>query len=322
MGNEHRSDGADADLLEVDGDTADIETGENQGELDTLEEAVNALGDDDEPVDEQTGEEEGDSDADDQEADDETDADPDFDTGDEVLVTMSDGEQLPLGELKKGYFRAKDYTHKTEEVARERDAVEALRSDYVTSARSLQNAYQGLVQFLGTLIPAEPSPELARTDPGAYTHQKALRENAIAEVQKVYAQSQNVDVEIDKAGQADIARYKADEDTKLLKVMPALKEPGRRAAFDAANKKTAVEFGFSEQEISATADHRLLQLVHYARLGKIAEQNRKNAARRVGAKPQKGERGSPAGKQPRNRTAMNRLMKTGSIEDAMQIDFD
>lgn len=311
--------------LDIDNDTADFASGEDQG-FDTLEDAISALDDDEGLTEEQTDLEDGDLTSEDGETSedgDETDADEDLEEGDDVLVALGDGEQVNLGELKKGYFRSKDYTHKTEALAQERKSVEALRESYSQNADVLQTAYHNLTQFLEGLIPAEPDLALAQSDPATYQYQQALRSNAIAELQKVYAGRQEAEGAIQGASEKEIARHRSEEDAKLVAALPMLKDPGRKAAFEASVKKTALEFGFSEQEIGSTADHRILQLVHYARIGKIAEQNRKNAGRRIAEKPRKGGRPNPVSRKPtKNREAMKRLAKTGSFEAAMAVDFD
>ncbi len=305
-------------------DTAEYGGGEDLDDPDTLEAALGALGDDDEPLDEQTADDEGDFDEDEELSDaDETEEDADFEDGDEVLVAMPGGEELPLGELKRGYLRHRDYTHKTEDVARAREIVEDMHDTYVERNQSLQNAFQNLTEFVGGMIPAEPDVSLARTDPGRYQEAMALRDRAIRDVQGLLQAKQEVDESAYIADSEDFARMVAGEDGALVQAMPVLKDPGRRAAFDAANRQTAQEFGFSDEEISTTIDHRILQLVHYARLGKIAETNRKNAARRINDKPRRGGPSLPAtGKRSRSREAMKRLSTTGSMDDAMSIDFD
>lgn len=306
----------------TDNDTAEVESSEDQ--FDTLEDAMDALGDD-ELDDEQTDLEDGDSEADDEEsseADDETEADDDFEDGDDVHINL-DGEEVTLGELKKGYFRQKDYTHKTEKLAQESKSVNELRDNYAQHSQKLQRMYQNLTNRLEGLIPAEPDIALAQTDPGEYQYQLAIRNQSIAEMQEIFAESGDTDASIQAVNQEEIARITSAEEAKLLEAMPMLKDPGRKAAFDEAVKKTAQEFGFSDDEISTTVDSRVLQVLHYAKIGKIAEQNRKNASRRVAEKPNKGKRPAPsAGKPSKNRQAMKRLNKSGDIEDAMSVDFD
>ncbi|CCN84541.1 conserved hypothetical protein [Vibrio nigripulchritudo SFn27] len=310
--------------ITIDKDTADRALEEDH-EFDTLEDAMDALGDDDTVIDEPTDSDNLDSTSDDglsldaEEASDES----DLEDGNDELITLDDGESVQLDELKKGYFRQKDYTHKTEALAQERKAVATLRENYDQQAQSLQTAYQNLTQFLESLIPPEPDLGLAQSDPAAFQYQTALRNSAVAEIEKVFAASEQAQSTIQAASEQDKAHVRSEEDAKLLNAMPMLKDPGRRASFDAANKKTALEFGFSEQDIESTADHRILQLVHYARIGKVAEKNRKNARRRLTEKPSKGNRSTPApGKPPKNREAMKRLTESGTLEDAMAVDFD
>jgi len=310
--------------FDIGNDMADLDFEEDQG-IDTPDGDGEAIGGEDGLSDEQLGDGEGEatSGEGEQPGDDETDAHQEFEDGDDVVVRLGDGEEVALGELKNGYFRQKDYTHKTEEVAEERKALAATREDYAKNAQSLQTAYSNLSQFLEGLIPPEPDIALAQSDPATYQYQTALRNNAIAELQKVSAAGQEVNNGVQNTYQQDLDRYKADEETKLVKAMPILKQPGRRAAFDAANEKTGLEFGFSKEEIEKTSDHRILRLVHYARMGMTAEQNRKNAGRRVAGKPNAGNRPNTAAAKPSgNGSAMKRLAKSGSLEDAMAVDFD
>lgn len=300
---------SDTDNFDIDNDTVAEASNEDQ-ELDTLAEPEVAIGDDEEADDSDDLLLDGDEPDEDGEDGDSV--------SDDVLVTMSDGTKQTLAELKRGFFRAKDYTHKTEAVAQERKTVEAIRESYNQNAAALQQAYQRMTQFVESLVPPAPPLSLAQNDPGAYQYQMALRNSAIAELQDVYQAKENTDQAIQGASAADIARYKAEEEAKLLAALPALRDPSRKAAFDAANKKTAIEFGFTENEIMDTADHRILQFVHYARIGKLAEQNRKNAGRRVAEKPQSGARPSTiaATSSQKIESLRRRAEKTQSVEDA------
>ena len=304
--------------VKIDTDTADGAHDEDQ-DFDTLNEATDALSDDEGLADEHTDESEEES----SDEDEGNDAESDFEDSDSVSVTLGDGEQVQLGELKKGYFRNKDYTHKTEALAQERKSVDAQRESYSQNAQLIQNVYHSLAQFLESALPPEPNIGLLQSDPNQYQYQQAVRNAAIAELQTAYDASQQATSTIQSVNADELARVRSTEDAKLLAAMPMLKEPGRRAVFDATNKKTALDFGFSDQDVGATTDHRILQLVHYARLGKIAEQNRKNAERRIAEKPRKGTRSKPAvGVPTKNREAMRRLQETGSLEAAMGVDFD
>lgn len=311
--------------LDVDTGTEDGADTEDQF-FDTLDDALAATSfDEEDPQDGQSDQDTGESDDQDADQPDETADGNDPAGGNAPLVTLDTGEQLPLDEVAKGYLRGKDYTQKTEAVARERKSIEEVREQYAQRAQSLQTTFQNLETFLTGLVPPEPDANLAATNPAAYTQQKALRDQAIGEIRQLVDMRQGAEQQVQQASADDIARYKAAEETKLLETMPGLKEPAKKAAFDAANKKTALEFGFSEAEIDKTADHRILRLVHYARIGQIAEQNRRNAKRRTAQKPTKGQKTTATNRQAkpsRNREAMKRLSKSGSLEDAMRINID
>ncbi len=298
------------------------EPDEDNPELEEAEalETDNPDAETDEGPDEAGAEDAEESDAEEAEPSEEEAADGD----DDVVVPLADGSQVKLAELKAGYQRQADYTRKTTEVAEERKAVEALRSETTERAQQAELMTQNLLKYVQeNLIPPEPQLALARENPGEYQYQMALRQQAIAELGPVLQAQQQAASQQASYTEADVQRMKAAEDKSLIAVMPTLKDPASRAAFDDGVKKAAVDFGFSEDEISQTIDHRILQMAHYAAIGKRAEANQKAAGRRKAA-PQQGARPRPAKStgNTKNRQAMDRLKKSGSIGDAMSIDID
>lgn len=305
-------------------DTVDVDVSEDQ-DFDNLEDAVEALEDDNED-DEQPDTDEDAAEADEQDESDE-DAEPENeDSADEAIVELPDGQTLTLSEiadLQANGLRDKDYRHKTTEVATQRKALETEREAHKADAHKLKTTVDNLTAYLGTLIPPEPDIHLAQTNPNAYTQQKALREQSLAELQQVMTVKEQMNQQVQGISEADMTRLRADEAEKLTAAMPHLADPVKRAAFDASVKEAALEFGFSEEQIASTVDHKILQLVHYAKLGKQADTNRANAKRRVEApKKIKPTRSQIAPRAMAQRKAMDRLTKSGSPDDAMLIDFD
>ena len=296
--------------------------GQEDSESYTLADGISALADDDEAEEEapETPEEpEAEEAEDNPEGAEEEDPDADF------VVTI-DGEDIPLSEIKewqKGALRQDDYTRKAQAVAADRQALEQERETTRARTAELEQSVQAFAQFVQGLIPPEPPMSLAQQNPGAYTQAKALREQAIAEMGQLFDVKESVEQRQNEWSAADLQRYRDNENAELAKAMPALKDPARLAAFDQRIKSAAQEFGFSEAEIEQTADHRIRQLVHYAALGKKAEANRKNAARRVETPKQgKGRPAQMTASSIDNRKAMQRLSKTGSLADALKIDFE
>ncbi|WP_420013328.1 hypothetical protein [Tateyamaria sp.] len=306
----------DSDLDVVDDN--DVADDFEDQEFDNFDDAADTLEDDDSLEDGQP-----EDDLEDTENGDDQDDDAEPDAEDNVLVKLDSGDEVPLSELKSGYLKDKDYRHKTTELADERKQLVEVQQSFTERSKFVETTLTNLTTYLENLVPPEPPISLAQSDPGSYQYQKALRENAISELAQLVQMQDGLGQAQQGFSQEDITRLKGDEDAKLLKAMPHLSDPTKRAAFDTAIKETAIEFGFTEDEVAGAADHRILQLVHYARLGKRAVTNRNNAKRRVEA-PKKG-RARPAqvsSKSSGNRKAKERLSKSGSIDDAMGIDFD
>ncbi|MFN7882953.1 MAG: hypothetical protein ACK5PF_08055, partial [bacterium] len=161
--------------------------------FDTLEAALDALEDDSEPDGEPEGEE--------------PDAEPAAED-DSVLVALDGDEKVTLKELKAGYFRQKDYTQKTTEVAQERKTVEATKAAYAERNAVLETALQNLGGYLQGLIPPEPPLHLAQTDPGRYQYQRALRESAIAELGQLVSIRGQVDAHNQTVSEAEFREYR------------------------------------------------------------------------------------------------------------------
>lgn len=294
-------------------DDTDDYTGYLDPETDTPDEDETALVDDEPEEEEATPE---------AEEEPEEAAEPEAD--EDVLVTLDGDEKVTLKDLKAGYFRQADYTRKTTELAQERKTVEATKAQLAERTTVVETALQNLSGYLQGLIPPEPPLQLAQTDPGRYQYQRALRESAIAELGQLVSIKGEVDTHKQSVSEADQRAYREAEAQRLVKAMPHLTDPGKRAAFDASVKAAALEFGFTEDEVAATVDHRILRLVHYARIGQKAEVNRNNAARRVVETPKEGKAkpSTVPARVVQNQRALRQLSKTGSLADAMKIDFD
>lgn len=296
-------------VFEVADDNVEGEIQEDQA-TDNLEEDPEALADDltDEP-EQVEGEE----------------PDPEAEDVADAVITLPDGETLTIDEFEEirgNSLRAADYTRKTTELAEERKSVATERETVAKRSQHLETAFQGLVQYLEGIVPPEPALDLARTNPNEYQYQKALRQQSLAEIAPLIQMKEDAQTGQAQVSTEEKARYVEKESAALVKAMPHLSDPIKRTAFDKAIKKTALEFGFSEADAQNTVDHRLLQVMHYARLGKVAETNRKNATRRVEtAKPGRSKPASNV-QSSESARAMKRLAKSGSIEDAMKIDFD
>lgn len=290
---------------EVMDDTAVAPEDEDRS-YDTLDEAAAALADDD---DETPAEE-----APDEAADEPEDA---AEPPDVEALTAKEIE-----ELRRSGLREADYTRKTQALAQERETVQQERTAIQERAANVTSAMQNLARFVQSLIPPEPSLALAQTNPGEYTRQQALRQRALAEVSQVMQMREQVAQGNQRATAADMDRLRAAEDAKLVQAMPQLSDPLRRGAFEKGIRDTGLAFGFTEQETAQLpVDHRVQKLIHYAGLGLRAEENRKAFERRVETPKAGKARPAQAAAGDEQRRAINRLRKSGSIEDALKLNF-
>lgn len=280
---------------------------EEDREYDTLGEAAQALGDDDE------GEEQPEVEGEEPEAED--------GPADEVKVTLSDGTEISLGEIEKGYLRQDDYTRKTMEVAQERERVTAYDATLRERAALIETAQQKLTALVQGLIPPEPPAHLANTNPAQYVQAQAMRQQAMAELKGWLDAGDETAQAVGALTEAQTAQARSAENDMLIKARPALKDPAALAKFDGEVAAAAKQFGFPDDMIAATHDHRVRQMAYYAAIGLRAEANRKAASRRVEA-PKQGKPTPVTTAPDKNRQAMRRLSQTGSIKDALKIDFD
>jgi hypothetical protein len=117
-----------------------------------------------------------------------------------------------------------------------------------------------------------------------------------------------------------VERWQAEQKGKLAQAMPHLADPAKYEAFRSTVVKAAMEdFGFSQAEADTTYDARVMQLVHYARLGKLAEKNRQNAKRRVETPKQARTQVKAPDPNQKASELKRRFQRTGSFEDALKL---
>lgn len=241
------------------------------------------------------------------------------DDPDAVTVTLQTGEKVSLKDLKAGFMMERDYRHKTGELGTKRRELEEM------TAR-VTNSVNAIADFLAKQIPDAPDPSLAMTNPGEYVRQKAMHEAAMAQVNAIIEQA-NAPKEVVAKLTTEQRQQAVDaEFQQLAQFFPQVAKPeGRKAFFDNA-AAAAKEIGYSDEEIQQSIDHRMFRLAHYASLGLKAEKAKATAAKKVENVPPvatgKRQAGQPAAKARANQDAMKKLSRTGSIHDAMRIDFD
>ncbi|NRQ13455.1 hypothetical protein [Ensifer sesbaniae] len=266
------------------------------------------------------GQETGDT-ADNTEGDEQTDADngEGANEADSQIVTLKGGEQVPLSELKLGYMRDRDYRHKTQDLGNRSRNLDAMTT-------RVTNTVKGIASYLAERLPPEPSRQLAYQNPAEYTRQKALYDDGLANISQIIELANDSTAVAGELASSVTEETLQAESEKLAQVFPqTTKDEGRKAFFDQAFS-AARELGFSDAELKGVSDHRLFGLAYYAQIGMKAEQARAKALTKVTAAPPATPSPRPNGaanqQVRKSKEAMQRLSKSGSIKDAMAIDFD
>ena len=254
-----------------------------------------------------------------EEADDQTDDEAAEDTADEPprTVKMDDGEEVTIDDLKKGYLRQSDYTRKAQDVANERNTLKA-------NLTRMERTQAAFVDYLTNMIPTPPEPSLAMSDPNRYTALKVQHDVALAKVQELIELGGNFKGQAQEISQEDQRKALAQEDAKLVQALPETATSEGREKFFNKISKVGQDFGFAPDELRWISDHRMFVVLDMARKGMEAEQ----AKSKVRAKAEKAPPATPRKpgqantKARRNADAMRRLSQSGSIKDALKVDFD
>lgn len=276
--------------------------GENEGEADEAADASQEAEDGDESAPED---------------DDKAKAEPK--TLDEsVIVELPTGVKVPLTELKNGYLRQQDYTAKTTQVSEYRRSVEA-------EANTLKGITEVFANFIAQQIPEAPPPALAYSDPSRYTAMKATHEAAVAQLEQLIAMGRNAAQTANTVQQTGVTNEVLGREKEALAAQfPEIKnQAGHQKFFDGVFN-AAKEFGVSPEELAQITDHRYYAVLHYAKIGKRALAAKEKAQEKVKNVPPIATPKKAQGtvKAAGNRDAMRKLAQTGSLRDAMAVDFD
>lgn len=280
---------------------SETETDEAEGQ--ETDETEASDGDDDAETGEETGEE-----------DEASTPEPD-----DALAIIVDGHTLTLGELKKGYFREADYTRQKQAVSTKEKSLEAM------TARVSQTV-EAVADFLMKQIPPAPDPQLAMTHPSQFVQQKAMHDAAAAQINSLLAKAGEVKAVTKELSDEQKRELLSQENAKLAEIFPTTTTKEGRQQFFQTAATAAKELGYSDAEVGGVMDHRMFALAHYASIGMRAEKAREKAKAKVQnvppVAPPKAQKQGNAAAVRRNQDAMKRLSRTGSIADAMAVDFD
>lgn len=246
------------------------------------------------------------------------------DTQEPAKITVEvDGKVVELtpeqvAEAYKSGLRQSDYSKKTAELTQEKNLVqEQAKKERDTYAQKL-NHYS--IQLEGALSEQSKTnwAELLEKDPVEYLKQQHLYQQRQAAYQSALAERQQIEQQQQQEYKASFESYIAKQNELLIEKIPAWKDEAKATAEKTEIKEYLKNIGLTDQEISSIADHRHVVIVRKAmQMDKLLKQA-PNATKRVEKAPVKVERPGTAesGNKDATKAAINRLKKSGSIDDA------
>lgn len=249
------------------------------------------------------------------------------DANEDFEVALPDGSKLTgkeLKALKEGQLRQADYTRKTQEIARSREALEAEAQRVTQQETQLQTITSQVLAVLQAKMPPKPDAALAMTDPLTYTQQMALYNAAAEEVATIAGHQKQQEAE--SAARQEQARVTvAKQEAELLKAaFPQLADPKKAKTFVSEIQTGVEHYGFTDEEFSNAVDHRLWRMaadaVMYRKMlaaKNAAPKPAQDIPEALPAPSRPGVRASDTSNRDQAfKASFDRLAKTGSLRDA------
>lgn len=178
-------------------------------------------------------------------------------------------------------------------------------------AQSVVNASWRLAELVSDRAPEAPPLSLTYTNPSLAIVQRALRDA----VDQFISEALGAGGEAQQAAASLVSQRHHEllqaEGAMLLEHIPEARDPTTREQLFEDIKTVATVCGFSIPEIEAVVDHRLFRLAQLAVKGLDAQERE---ARRPSSRPKR--------RRKRRSEAMEKLARTGSLDDALAVDFD
>ena len=245
---------------------------------------------------------------------------------DEKVTIQVDGKTVELtkAELADAYkngLRQADYTQKTMAAAEARKAADAEatkarseRATYATDLQKLSAQLEGALQQQNNI----DWDALISSDPVEAMKQQHLLQKRQAAYQETQQRLYAIEQQSQAERAQELASFRETQQQELLAKLPDWKDQAKATAEAAAIRGYLKTQGFDDSAIAGITDHRAVLLARDAMLYRQMMSKAQAAAKKVSDLPQRTIRPgvTDSGKSDGRSTAMQRLAKSGSIDDA------
>lgn len=241
---------------------------------------------------------------------------------DSAKVRLKDGSVISVQDLKRGYLSQASFTRGTQENAKERETLASQKAEIEQYARTLQAQRDFLLQASQQFLPQAPDESLldqssASYDPLRYMAQKADYDKKVGALTQLQQAGQAEQARLAQEHQRQQQELRAKEAQRLFESMPELKKPDVQKKFWADAVETMAEYGFSEEELQNTIDHRVYKVFRDLAAYRRARKNVPAVKQTVQSKPVLSgkKRMDPKAKTSRETQARKeQLRRTGDFE--------
>jgi hypothetical protein len=249
---------------------------------------------------------------------------------DTANVRLKDGSVISVQDLKRGFLSQQSFTRGTQENAKERETLASQKAEVEQYARTLQEQRDLVLQAAQQFLPQPPDRSLLdrnspNFDPITYAALKAEYDDRIGVINNLHnASKSDLDrAAKEQAGQSEATRKQEVE--LLLKAMPDLAKPEVQKKFWADSVETMAEYGFSQEEMNNSLDHRVYRIFRDLTAYRKARSRIPAVKEEVQSKPvlTGKKRMDPKAKSSREHQARSeQLRKTGSFDAGVSALMD
>jgi len=239
-------------------------------------------------------------------------------------------EEVSLDELLNGYQRQSDYTRKTQSVAEERKAIEALKGEigverdkYTSTLGVWEKTIEGNIQASEAQLSG-----LKEEDPVAWAEAKETISKMKDAIKSIHSETDGLKERQQKEITDSYNKFVAEQAVMLDSskeahaIMPDYFDPAKSVDFKSGLRSYAMTAGISEQELSTLSDHRLLIILAKAQKYDRIRQSAANQANKKVVKNPKRTVKSSATVESQTvdektvDSQWKKLLKTGNQRDA------
>ena len=238
----------------------------------------------------------------------------------ELYTVKTDGKeiQVPLSDLLRSYSGNSHIQNKMREQAEISKKMEAEAHNLSEQRKALQTRLDSVEKDFKSQQIKRPPSELLQTDPIKYMEELEHYNIQKEKIEEVQAERQRLSlIENDKADKERQA-YLIEQGKALVEHIPDLQDAEKAEPLKKAMIQTAVQYGFTESDVSQIQDARALKLLHDVMLFQKSVQAKDSNVQKSSPRPliKTGAKQSPSATQSKQREkAFQNMKQSGSVED-------